>query len=285
MIIVKLIGGLGNQLFQYATGRQLSIKHGVKLKVDLVELLDRKPRQNFTFRDFELGNFNCQVQSATKFELLFFKSFTWALTKIGISRSYCIESKFTFDSKLILNSSYSMYLNGFWQSEKYFSNIRSVLLSDFSIINEISIEAKKWEAAIKSKNAISIHIRRGDYLSLSSANEFHGICSIEYYNSAIEIMKSKNSQCIFFFFSDDIDWVKSAFSSLENTEFVESMSNKEDLYLMSICKHNIIANSSFSWWGAWLNQNQDKIVIAPNKWFNDVKIDTTDLIPSSWIRI
>lgn len=285
MIIVKLIGGLGNQLFQYAIGRQLSIKHGVKLKVDLVELLDRKPRQNFTFRDFELGNFKCQVQSATKFELFFFKSFTRALTKIGITTSYLRESKNTFDSKLILNSSYSMYLNGFWQSEKYFSNIRSVLLNDLSLINEISYKAKKWEAAIKSKNSISIHIRRGDYLSLSSANEFHGICSLEYYNSAIEIMKDKNSHCIFFFFSDDIDWAKSAFSSLENTEFVESMSNKEDLYLMSICKHNIIANSSFSWWGAWLNQNQDKIVISPKKWFNDVKIDTTDLIPSSWIRI
>ncbi len=285
MIIIKLIGGLGNQLFQYAIGRQLSIKHGVKLKVDLVELLDRKPRQNFTFRDFELGDFKFQVQSATKFELLAFKLKTWVLTKIGLRKSYFRESKFTFDSNLLMNSSNSMYLNGFWQTEKYFTNIRSVLINDLNLLNELSIVAKKWESQINSANAISIHIRRGDYISNSLANEFHGFCSLEYYISAIEFIKGKIGNCVFFFFSDDLEWAKTTFSSLEDVAFVESISNKEDLYLMSICRHNIIANSSFSWWGAWLNQNQDKIVIAPKKWFNDESIDTTDLIPSTWIRI
>jgi hypothetical protein len=285
MIVVKLIGGLGNQLFQYAIGRQISLYHEVKLKVDIGDLLDRTPRKNFTFRDFELEHFNCKIETITRTERLFFKWIHWLLSKMGLTNFYWKETNFNFDDRFLSSSHKSMYLEGFWQSERYFSSIRPILLNDLKIIKGLSEFTQLWELRIKKSTSISVHIRRGDYLYNISANEFHGICSLEYYYNCIKIMKAKFTNCSFFFFSDDIEWVKIKFSNLENAHFITSNNNKEDLYLMSLCKHNIIANSSFSWWGAWLNTNENKLVFAPKKWFNDDSIDTSDLIPNSWERI
>jgi len=285
MIVVKLIGGLGNQLFQYAIGRQISLYHEVKLKVDIGDLLDRTPRKNFTFRDFELEHFNCKIETITRTELLFFKWIHWLLSKIGLNNFYWKETNFNYDDRFLSSSCKSMYLEGFWQSEKYFSSIRHIILNDLKIIKGLSEYTQLWELRIKESTSISVHIRRGDYIYNISANEFHGICSLEYYYNCIKIINAKFKNCSFFFFSDDIEWVKIKFSNLENAHFITSNSNKEDLYLMSLCKHNIIANSSFSWWGAWLNTNENKLVFAPKKWFNDDSIDTSDLIPNSWKRI
>jgi hypothetical protein len=203
----------------------------------------------------------------------------------GLRQSYQIESKFTFDENILVSPVKSMYLNGFWQSEKYFSTIRPILINDLKLTSQLSLNAQFWQSKICDSNAVSVHIRRGDYILNSAAHNFHGVCDIDYYKTCIEQIKTKLINCHFFFFSDDIEWAKLTFSYLDKSDFVTLCSNKEDLYLMSICRHNIIANSTFSWWGAWLNENENKIVYAPKRWFNDEQIDTSDLIPSSWERI
>lgn len=189
MIIIKLIGGLGNQLFQYAIGRQISFSLGVKLKVDIVDLLDRTPRQNFTFRDFELDNFNCKFQVANKNELLLFKSIHLFLTNCNISKSYWIENNFSYNDNLIKYASKSMYLEGYWQSEKYFNSIRSILLQDLKIKKCLGKHVKFWEIKILNSISVSVHVRRGDYISNDSSNKFHGVCSLDYYYRCMDIFE------------------------------------------------------------------------------------------------
>ncbi len=143
-------------------------------------------------------------------------------------------------------------------------------------------------AQIESTNAVSLHIRRGDYVKVKETNDFHGVCSIAYYETAIELITNKINDPVFYIFSDDMDWVKKNFNIRQNHVFVDAndaATNYEDMRLMSLCKHNIIANSSFSWWGAWLNPSSSKTVIAPKKWMKDPSIETIDLIPGNWIRL
>jgi len=182
----------------------------------------------------------------------------------------------------------NIYLEGYWQSEKYFKHIESIIRNDFTYINETDSDNLKILNRIKGSESIAIHFRRGDYINNRKTNEVHGICSMEYYNSAVDYIAQKVSSPYFFIYSDDIEWVKRNLSIKYNKMFVdintpEKASN--DLRLISNCKHQIIANSSFSWWGAWLNQNPEKIVIAPKKWFMDEKRNTSDLIPEKWIRL
>lgn len=291
MIIVKLKGGMGNQMFQYALGRALSIKYGVPLGLDLAFLLDRTPRSNFTFRNYDLDVFKIKAdivpQSKIPFIYRKFKS------KIGLlidflRRKYFklpgVEKKFNFDSS-ILNIGPNAYLDGYWQTEKYFNNIEDVLRSEFSIKVDLSIEAINICEKIKSCEAISLHIRRGDYYSNKNTNEILGLCPLSYYKDAVNLIIQKVKNPSFFIFSDDIDWCKNNLKIDNTLFFVGGLKDYEDLILMSKCKHNIIANSSFSWWGGWLNSNKNKIVIAPKKWYNSKNFNSEDLIPDYWIKI
>jgi hypothetical protein len=131
-------------------------------------------------------------------------------------------------------------------------------------------------------------VRRGDYVTSPKTNSVHGTCSLEYYYDSFNLIEKQHKNSHYFIFSDDIEWCKQNLEFIKNKTFIELSANErdhEEMYLMSQCKHNIIANSSFSWWGAWLNQNPDKMVIAPKKWFHDQQINTNDLIPDTWIRI
>ena len=136
--------------------------------------------------------------------------------------------------------------------------------------------------------AVSLHIRRGDYVSNPVTNNYHGTCSLAYYKKAVLLLKEKIENPSFFIFSDDLLWARENLDFINDMTFIDldkSIPDHEEMHLMSQCKHNIIANSSFSWWGAWLNENSDKIVIAPKKWFSDNTINTEDLIPAKWMRI
>ena len=179
-------------------------------------------------------------------------------------------------------------MDGFWQSDKYFLKYESEIRKDFSFPSFTDRVNINLLSEIINSNSVSIHIRRGDYIQMNSAIESHPLCSIKYYQSAISKIKEIIEKPKFYFFSDDIEWVKNQFFSVENAIFVNHNKGKDsykDMQLMANCKHNIIANSSFSWWGAWLNPNPKKIVIAPKNWFKDTSIDTSDLIPSTWIRL
>ncbi len=290
MIVVKLYGGLGNQMFQYAFGRYLSHKNKTKLVLDINSFDMQKLRKYelniFNFKTFFLTN----TQRNTFFlppHASFLNKAIYRLSKFFYNNIVVIEPRFSFSYDL-LNISPRAYLEGYFQSEKYFIEIKEIIKKDFTFHSPLNIDNKNMLNIIKNTNSVSLHIRRGDYVLNPNTNRIHGICDIDYYFKSTEYMCSNTENPIFFIFSDDMNWVKQNIKIKAEHYYVDfnnSQNDFEDMRLMSFCKHNIIANSSFSWWGAWLNDNRNKIVIAPKKWFNDSSKDTTDLIPSSWIRI
>jgi hypothetical protein len=299
MIIVKLIGGLGNQMFQYALGRHLALINNTSLKLDLTQLEERPNDNNYTFRNFELDKYNLQAQIATKKDIAFFfpNGFITKVTFYRVMKRLRLigiinETGFEFHQE-ILSTRKSVYLSGYWQSEKYFSSISGIIKQDFTIkgylLTDIfnSGRLKDIISKISQTNSVTIHFRRGDYVTDPLIKEHHGECSPDYYQRAISFIKTKTKLPHFFLFSDDSDWLKINIPLTESFTIIENNEGFLDLYLMSLCKHNIIANSSFSWWGAWLNNNSEKIVIAPQKWFanDETNKQTKDLIPDKWIRI
>lgn len=292
MIIVKLSGGLGNQMFQYAFGRYLSELLDTELKLYIDEIYENGKA---TKRIYGLGAFNIKENFVTDKELKLLRIKTnsfrnkiqrWTLKKIKfLNTSYVIEKSFEFN-QLKFKSGKDYFLEGYWQSEKYFKSIENIIKEEFQLKyhNEEIIELI---GKIKlQEESVSIHIRRGDYVTNPITAKYHGVCDSSYYKKAISIFENKIKNPYFYVFSDDIDWAKKNLPVEINAAYISELNFKDyvELQLMSLCKHNIIANSSFSWWGAWLNSNMNKIVIAPNKWFN-TSINTIDLIPSTWNRI
>jgi len=279
MIVVKLIGGLGNQMFQYAIGRRFAIKNKTTLSLDLTTLLNHNSIE-YTPRNFELDIFNIKYSklinkpSKSFIDKFYNKFFTENINEVG--------NRF---NENIMHKKGNIYLDGFWQNENYFKDIEQIIREDFifkSAPDEANSQTLKH---INEVSAVSIHFRRGDYITNKLAVDHHGICEPDYYLNAINKINKTVDEPHFFIFSDDITWVKENFNTMGNTTFVSHNSAEngiEDMRLMAACKHNIIANSSFSWWGAWLNINPHKTVIAPKKWFKNLE---TDVIPSSWLKI
>lgn len=295
MITVNIIGGLGNQMFQYAFGYATSKENNTELKLDVSGF------NAYDLRDYELDLFNVEKNSElkSKYDSLLNKLngkhntlLSKATRKIlrGLLRFtkfyYQEKEEFVFD-KGVFNIRTDTYFYGYWQNQKYFKKYRKELLEIFTL-KSIHSQTKEYQQKIIESESVSLHIRRGDYLTDAHTNSVHGVCDMEYYKKAVtEVLKSKK-QARFFIFSDDLDWVKDNLDFIDNKTFIEyksDISDHEEMHLMSQCKHNIIANSSFSWWGAWLNQNSDKKVIAPKKWFKDSILNADDLIPDSWVRL
>lgn len=294
MIIVKLQGGLGNQMFQYAIGRKLSLLNKTKLKLDLNFLLDRTPRSNFTYRDYNLNIFNLKLDFATQDEIKPFINYLdskikrkiYAYLFLGKNNKYISEKQFTCDPS-IFKLTGNIYLDGYWQTEKYFADIKDILYREFTIKYPQDIISREISNRIESTQSVSIHIRRADYVQNQVTYNIHGICDLDYYYNCINSLLDKIQNPHFFIFSDDPQWVKENLKLDYPMTFVDhndASKNYEDLRLMSQCQHNIIANSTFSWWGAWLNQNPNKIVYVPPKWFSDQTRDTKDIIPETWIK-
>lgn len=296
MIITKLTGGLGNQMFQYAVARSLSLYKNIPFKLDINDY-DTTCHNSDTLRKYALSIFNIDESFSTAEEndRLLGVNNIYLKMKCRIPnalRGYFLkqiflESHYHYDSK-IWQTGMDFYLIGYWQSEKYFFNENDQIRRDFTLKKQLSIKAKEWLRKINTTNAVSLHIRRGDYITNMHTNTYHGTCSPGYYFKASDIIKQRISNMELFIFSDDISWVKKNLKVTVPVNFVSDsrgIQDYEEMMLMSKCKHNIIANSSFSWWGAWLNQNRDKIVIAPKKWFADPNINTQDLIPDRWLRI
>jgi len=293
MIVAKICGGLGNQMFQYAAGYALSKLHKTQLYLDLHELA------HDSLRDYSLGVFNIgasvasdeQITSLTKYKVSKFgNKLDKIVSKIGFRyyRNYYRERYFSYDSEF-LRLPDDVLIDGYWQSEKYFSTCRDELLSKFKITDGLSGDAHAMlEDIINCKDVtVSIHVRRGDYISDSTANKVHGTCSVEYYENAMNFIEARYQNIKYVLFSDDIEWVLSNLKIHRPYMVVssENIADYEDMMLMSSCDHQIIANSSFSWWGAWLNPNKEKIVISPEKWFSSGDKDTADLIPLEWIKL
>lgn len=286
MIITQLEGGLGNQFFQYALGLKLAKLHNTVLKSDPTLY-----RNNFE-RSYKLGNFKISGTIASKPEVYkyhpqFFGIAQKVLYSLMGKKELTVqrEAKMTFNPEA-LNYPNDSFLAGYWQSEKYFKDIRSDLLEEFQLndTNQQSLDAKVVNE-IETVNAVSVHIRRGDYVTNKTASDVLGFAGLDYYERAKKYINSKVENPHFFVFSDDLEWVKENMNFGENVKYMESNPDYIDITLMSKCKHNIIANSSFSWWSAWLNQNPNKIIIAPKNWFKDPTYDSSDLIPEEWIKL
>jgi Glycosyl transferase family 11 len=291
VIVVKLMGGLGNQLFQYAAGKALALKHSTQLTLD-TSFLNESTQNAHTKRELELQLFFTEYQFCTPKELNAFKNTSFLKNLVNkfaplksINYITLNEDGFGFNIRFF-SCPKNTYLNGYWQSERYFISIRNILLKELVIKKELPSNCLPIKTAILESNSVSLHIRRGDYISDKNANAFHGILPLDYYYRGITYLNKKYKNLKVFVFSDDIPWAKENLKLLNDCVFVNVNTHENsvyDLYLMSICEHNIIANSSFSWWGAWLNQNQHKTVIAPKHWFAKKNINTTDILPNSWI--
>ena len=289
MVITRLFGGLGNQMFQYAVGRALSLRLKTNLGLDSSWFDDNKYLD--TNRQFGLDAFNIASRKLERVDLKGIKLRRF-FSKFGLSSKNYIKEKYFNFNKDIVHLSDDVYLDGYWQSEKYFSDFEETIKNDFNLRYPLSREAAGvHEIIIHAPVSCAIHIRRGDYVVNPGINFYHGACSLRYYRDAVDYIKkySLSTEVSFFVFSDDINWVKKNFI-IEKGIFIEfenrdGFKDQEEMILMSRCQHQIIANSTFSWWGAWLNKNKQKIILAPDKWFNNVLIDTKDLLPDSWIKI
>ena len=290
MITVKLMGGLGNQLFQYAAGRRLALLNNAEMRLDLSSFYVRQ--KSTTVRHYELQRFNIQAtwQQPARFErvllrLPYLSSLRQKMLLRGMS---CVKEKYYHFDPTFLKLRGNIYLDGYWQSYKYFEDIRSKLLAELTL-NTLPSDANfKMAREIEQSESVVLHVRRGDYITNTQAQKFHGVCGIDYYQQAIEAIQKKIVNPHFFVFSDDPAWTQEHIKISSPTTYVtHNLSNQgyEDLRLMNKGKHFIIANSSFSWWGAWLSRHKNKIVYAPRRWFADESINTNDLIPSTWHRI
>ena len=269
MIIAKLIGGLGNQLFQYAVARHLAEIHNTTLKIDLTEF------ELYKLHKYSLQHFNIIEEFATSDDLKAIKDVK--------------EKHFHFDEEF-KNISNNVLLLGYWQTEKYFSEITDIIRTEFTVKSELQGRDLDVSRLIADSNSVSLHIRRSDYTPNSYKDQIFDSLSLKYYKRGIADLSQVENDLTFFIFSDDPEWVKDNVKLDFPVIYVDhntADTNYEDLRLMSLCRHNIIANSSFSWWGAWLNDNKDKRVYAPTEWFNSNvrNLDSKDIIPKSWIKI
>lgn len=279
-------------MFQYATGRAVAHRHGVPL------LLDSSGFAHYDLRRYELGELSIQARLATEDELTRAGVKAKAPTLLnrvskvlGLDRPANLlkEASFTYDAR-IEQATPPVYLDGYWQSERYFSTIRAQLLQELTLKSNWGPDNEDMFGQILAAGAgaVSLHVRRGDYVTNAHTASYHGVCSLDYYRVAVAYIAERVSAPYFFIFSDDLDWVRQNLQTGFPMTFVAVNSADNgicDLMLMRSCRHHIIANSSFSWWGAWLNSSEDKIVVAPQHWFSGASHDTSDLIPASWIRL
>jgi len=283
MIITKLTFGLGNQLFQYALGRRLALDRSTELLLD-ISGCETSGRRRYSLDC--LFRFNMAISLANKKEIAKIKLLNrFPFMRPSYKNSVIKENGNTFD-QTIINAPKNAYLAGYWQSEKYFKPIGNIIRQDITLKEPQGEKYNNLLDRIKRSNSVSVHVRRGDYLLEKNLRLF-SICTPDYYHDAETIILKQTKSPELFIFSDDIKWVKQNIVFNFPTIFVSdgSLTDYQELILMSVCKHNIVANSTFSWWGAWLNNNPQKIVITPQKWFIDPATDERDLIPPTWVKI
>ncbi len=291
MIITKLIGGIGNQMFQYAAARRLAHIHQTDLKLDITSYASYK------LRKFELDNFNITAQTATKKEIekfikipknIFEKIVFNLIPSVQKRSRFYYEEKFYHFDPNVFTLPDNVYLSGYFQSEKYFIDIEDIIREELIVKHRPDRKNQDFLKQIGSTNSVGVHIRRGDFAADSDTKSLHGLYGSDYFQKAVVVISSKIPHPYFYIFSDDIDWAKNNFKIEYPITFIDNNIDKkdyEDLRLMSSCKHNIIVNSTFGWWGAWLNKNKSKIIITPKNWYEHGPTDTYDLIPEAWIKI
>jgi len=294
MIIVKLMGGVGNQMFQYAAGRALADRLNTVLKMDISGFA--APVWT-TPRAYQLDQLSITAGVASDSELHAvaastrkLSGMTWLGKLAGALRrradlTIYNETPNCFDSHF-MSLQNNTYLCGYWQSQMYFQDISDVVRREFQPCAPWSQRNLELAAQISATDSISVHVRRGDYVNDESARMIHGVCTLDFYQACMRQIECVTEAPHYYVFSDEPQWardnIKTAFP-ITIVDHNDPHNAVFDIKLMSLCKHNIIANSSFSWWGAWLNTNPGKIVFAPSKWF--CRKEAKDLLPHSWVKV
>ncbi|GAB4025520.1 alpha-1,2-fucosyltransferase [Spirosoma koreense] len=290
MIISRITSGLGNQLFQYAVARHLALKNRTSLYLDLSYYKYRYDTD--TPRAFKLGHFAVPYRILQQSPLEYVSKATKLLPNRSLPPFFLFlkEKHFHFDASVLSAQAQCVTLDGFWQSEAYFQDNADAIRRELQLTAAPSPEFEHYQQLIrKATMPVSIHIRRGDYVNHPEFSKTFGFIGLEYYKQAIFHMNAQVADPQLFVFSDDHEWVKENLPLPDSAVFVKNTGpdgDVADLVLMSQCRHHIIANSSFSWWGAWLNPSPDKLVITPKQWYkNKPDWNTKDLLPSTWLAL
>lgn len=293
MIIVRISGGLGNQMFQHAAGLALARRHACELKWDLSWFENNRLHQGF-----ELPRvFGLAVQEAVPadYHAVFgwrgaaFLRALWPRRPMNWARprAWIREPHFHYWPGF-LDLRPPVLLDGYWQSARYFEGIAPLVRQTYTFAPPLSPQNAELAAQITTCNAVSLHVRRGDYVADPVVSQVHGVCTQDYYERAVRFLMERVETPHFFVFSDEPEWAQAnldlpaPFTVIGHNRGAESYN---DMRLMILCKHHIIANSSFSWWGAWLGTNPEKSVIAPRRWFKNYPADTSDLYCANWERV
>ncbi|MBD1393296.1 alpha-1,2-fucosyltransferase [Mucilaginibacter glaciei] len=296
MIISKVISGLGNQLFQYALARQIAIKNNDDLKLD-ISFYESQNLRNYT-----LNYYNIKAAIATRTDVekvigLYEQTSPYARLHCTAERylpkqykRFYKEAQWWGYEPNVFKIKGDVFLEGYWQHYKYFQNIQPQIFDELNLTNAVGINDYAIYRQVKQdERSVSLHIRRGDYLTDTDANKLMGILPLQYYRDAIGYISERLADPQFYIFSDDLDWARDNLTIDAPVNFVDIDNGKKDyieLAVMSACRHNILANSSFSWWGAFLNQNRDKIVISPRDWIKQPEINNrTYLQLPGWVKM
>ena len=282
--IVALKGGLGNQMFQYSLYHKLKTD-GFESYLDLSWYEYNALQNKFELtKIFDLNDIDYSNQDIYNPRIRSFKVRNVLYGKILRNGDYLVDRHDYEKNLKILVENNDLFCDGYWQSSKYFDAVKESIRQNFSF-RDIDTRNEDYSAHLDSIDSISIHVRRGDYLS---HRLYRGCCTEEYYRLAINKIRERIRDPTFIVFSDDIPWCKSTLGKGQDFEYIDwnaGPKSYQDMFLMTRCKHNIIANSSFSWWGAWLNPNREKIVIAPKKWLNSTRIPYGDVVPKEWVTL
>lgn len=289
MVIIKITGGLGNQLFQYSFGKYIEKSLDGNVKYDTQTNLQAN---NFTKRTLDLKKFKVNLPIASDQEiktfLKFRTGFFWRLERkfnqiLGKLNSKYLVQKNAHCSKLPTKD--NAYYDGYWQCYEYLDDVRDLILEQIKAPESFYEKHQNLLNQMQNSDSVAIHVRRDDYINIKVNASLFEVCDVDYYNEAVNTISKNLNNPQFFIFSQDEEWVEDNFAG-DNFQYIKGNSTIDDLLLMSHCKHNIIANSTFSWWSAWLNNNSDKNIIAPKKWYKGKRnIETKNLIPKNWLRI
>ncbi|MEM1327109.1 MAG: alpha-1,2-fucosyltransferase [Bacteroidota bacterium] len=291
MIVVRLKGGMGNQLFQYAFGKRIAAQLGTEVQFDLSALLDRS-KKDMVFRNYDLDIFNVNptfLQDADYLNFIYkLKSSSvgrWQRRRAEKGKTYIKETQFHVMPELLTSPPDDALYDGWWQSERYFEQVGEVLRNDLQFVDALLLESQQLNDQIQTTNAICLNVRRTDFLKTPDLNT----TNLDYFLKGARYIAERVESPHFFVFSDDMDWCETNIRLEQPTTYVSHTHKGRKfgnyLRLMSQCDHFIIPNSSFAWWAVWLSGGKDKMVVAPKHWFANSVYDTSDLVKASWVRL
>lgn len=287
MILVRLVGGLGNQLFQYACARAVALRNRTELAFDLRELSRGAPHAVYGLDRFDIAG---RVAEAAELPPPRSRVIPYAFWRAGLMRPRFLRERGLGLNRAVIDAPDGTYLHGYFQSESYFRDQADRIREDLRIVSPPDPINAEWEGRIAADPAAaSLHVRRGDYLATADGQSVHGVCEAAYYSRALSALRDRIGKTpTLYVFSDDPVWARSNLrldAPMVVLDHNGPAAAVEDLRLMSACRHHIVANSSFSWWGAWRNPRPDKVVIAPATWFADPSLHNPDICPPDWVRV